>query len=200
MPRRNHRCCDSNYLSFSTSRTREGADRRFGDTGDSLSPPCASTHERQDLPGKDGWIPLFNGKDLDGWKPKIKGYDSGDNFGDTFRVEDGILKVAYDQYPKFDNQVRPPVFQDAVFALPPADRVSVRRRPVPGGPELGVPKQRRHDPRPVARQHEKRPGIPGLDRGPVLGRQRQGQATHRQCLHARHEHRDERQAHHPALQ
>ena len=28
----------------------------------------------------------------------------GDNFGDTFRVEDGVLKVCYDQYPKFDNQ------------------------------------------------------------------------------------------------
>jgi Domain of Unknown Function (DUF1080) len=58
----------------------------------------------QDLPGKDGWIPLFNGKDLQGWKPKIRGHDSGDNFGDTFRVEDGILKVAYDRYPKFDKQ------------------------------------------------------------------------------------------------
>src|ERR1700733_714975 len=58
----------------------------------------------QDLPGKDGWISLFNGKDLQGWKPKIKGYESGDNFGNTFRVEDGILKVAYDQYPKFDTR------------------------------------------------------------------------------------------------
>ena len=47
----------------------------------------------QDLSSKDGWIPLFNGKDLDGWKPKIKGYELGDNYGDTFRVENGILKV-----------------------------------------------------------------------------------------------------------
>jgi len=58
----------------------------------------------QDQPGKDGWIPLFNGKDLQGWKPKIKGYELGDNYGDTFRVEDGVLKVAYDKYPKFDNK------------------------------------------------------------------------------------------------
>ncbi len=42
----------------------------------------------QDLPGKDAWIPLFNGKDLQGWKPKIKGHDLGDNFGNTFRVEE----------------------------------------------------------------------------------------------------------------
>ncbi len=52
--------------------------------------------------GDDGkWIQLFNGKNLDGWKVKIKGYELNDNFGDTFRVEDGVLKVAYDQYEKF---------------------------------------------------------------------------------------------------
>ena len=50
------------------------------------------------------WLQLFNGKNLDGWKVKIKGYDLGDNYGDTFRVEDGVLKVAYDQYEKFDNK------------------------------------------------------------------------------------------------
>jgi hypothetical protein len=44
------------------------------------------------------WIQLFNGKDLDGWTPKIRGYKLGDNFADTFRVEDGILKVVYDKY------------------------------------------------------------------------------------------------------
>ena len=58
----------------------------------------------QDPPGKDGWIALFNGKDLDGWKPKIKGYAAGENFGDTFRVEDGVLKVSYDKYSKFDGK------------------------------------------------------------------------------------------------
>lgn len=44
------------------------------------------------------WLQLFNGRDLVGWTPKIKGYASGENFGDTFRVEDGVLKVGYDQY------------------------------------------------------------------------------------------------------
>ena len=48
------------------------------------------------------WRPLFNGKNLDGWTPKIRYHKSGENFGDTFRVEDGILKVGYDQYEKFD--------------------------------------------------------------------------------------------------
>ncbi|MFV1968791.1 MAG: DUF1080 domain-containing protein, partial [Pirellulaceae bacterium] len=50
------------------------------------------------------WIPLFNGKNLDGWKVKITGYDLNDNFGNTFRVEDGVLKVCYDQYEKFDGK------------------------------------------------------------------------------------------------
>lgn len=47
------------------------------------------------------WVPLFNGKNLDGWTPKITGYELGENFGNTFRVEDGLLKVRYDAYQKF---------------------------------------------------------------------------------------------------
>ncbi len=50
------------------------------------------------------WITLFNGKNLNGWVPKIKGYELGENFGNTFRVEDGVMKVCYDQYEKFDNK------------------------------------------------------------------------------------------------
>lgn len=46
----------------------------------------------------ENWISLFNGKDLNGWTPKIKGYDFGDNHLNTFRVEDGVIKVAYDGY------------------------------------------------------------------------------------------------------
>jgi hypothetical protein len=50
------------------------------------------------------WISLFNGRNLDGWTPKITGYELGENFGRTFRVEDGVLKVAYDQYEKFEGR------------------------------------------------------------------------------------------------
>ncbi len=52
----------------------------------------------------DGWIDLFNGKDLSGWTPKITGHALGENFGNTFRVEDGLLEVRYDNYERFDNQ------------------------------------------------------------------------------------------------
>ena len=47
---------------------------------------------------EEGWVSLFNGKNLDGWIPKIKGYPAGENFANTFRVEDGLLKVRYEGY------------------------------------------------------------------------------------------------------
>jgi len=47
------------------------------------------------------WVPIFNGRNLDGWTPKIKGYRLGVNFGDTFRVENGVIRVSYDKYDKF---------------------------------------------------------------------------------------------------
>lgn len=52
------------------------------------TPPSASNE----------WIDLFNGKDLDDWTVKIHHHEAGDNYGHTFRVEDGMLKVRYDQY------------------------------------------------------------------------------------------------------
>lgn len=48
--------------------------------------------------GDDGWIQLFNGKDLTGWTPKIRGHELGVNYADTFRVENGVIKTAYDKY------------------------------------------------------------------------------------------------------
>ena len=49
------------------------------------------------------WLQLFNGKDLDGWVPKIAGFDLGVNYNDTFRVENGFLEASYDKYKTFDN-------------------------------------------------------------------------------------------------
>jgi hypothetical protein len=58
----------------------------------------------QNRPDQQEWTPLFNGKDLAGWAVKITGHDLDDNFGNTFRVEGGVLKVVYDQYDKFAAQ------------------------------------------------------------------------------------------------
>lgn len=50
------------------------------------------------------WIQLFNGTDLTGWTPKIAGYEVGDNFGNTFRVEEGLIKVRYEEYDSLRNR------------------------------------------------------------------------------------------------
>ncbi len=63
---------------------------------------AAAVRAQEAKPADGGWINLFNGKDLEGWTPKIKGYELGENFGNTFRVDGGVLKVSYDQYPRFD--------------------------------------------------------------------------------------------------
>lgn len=64
---------------------------------------CAGAAGQEEQEGK-GYIQLFNGKNLDDWQPKITGYPLGENYGNTFRVEDGLLKVSYDQYESFDNK------------------------------------------------------------------------------------------------
>ena len=50
------------------------------------------------------WIQLFNGKDLKDWIIKFRHHELGENVHDTFRVEDGLLKVRYDKWPTFDDQ------------------------------------------------------------------------------------------------
>lgn len=52
----------------------------------------------------EGWIQLFNGKDLNDWNIKITGFPLNENYGNTFRVEDSLLKVRYDKYEKFDGK------------------------------------------------------------------------------------------------
>lgn len=49
------------------------------------------------------WESLFNGKDLSGWQPKIMGHEPGENYLNTFRVEDGVIKVDYSNYENFNN-------------------------------------------------------------------------------------------------
>ncbi len=53
---------------------------------------------------QENWIELFNGRNLDGWVIKIAGHELGDNFGNTFRAENGTIKVSYDKYPEFKNR------------------------------------------------------------------------------------------------
>ncbi|MHC4418330.1 MAG: 3-keto-disaccharide hydrolase [Planctomycetota bacterium] len=83
------------------------------------------------------WLNIFNGRDLTGWQPKFSGYDLGENFADTFRVEDGILKVAYDNYDTFDGQFGHLYYKDKFSHY----RIRLEYRFVgnqlPGGPDWG---------------------------------------------------------------
>jgi hypothetical protein len=47
------------------------------------------------------WIQLFNGRDIKDWTVKLNHHEIDDNYRDTFRVEDGLLKVRYDRYEDF---------------------------------------------------------------------------------------------------
>lgn len=50
------------------------------------------------------WQSIFNGHDLDGWTPKFTHHPLGENIHNTFRVEDGVLKVRYDGYSELSTQ------------------------------------------------------------------------------------------------
>lgn len=105
--------------------------------GDSGGEPAAQAGEPGAEAGS-GWIPLFNGKDLSGWQPKFRGLPLGENHLDTFRVEDGLLRVAYDRYETFDQR-----FGHLFFEAPFSHyRLRAEYRfvgeQVPGGPGWAV--------------------------------------------------------------
>ena len=63
----------------------------------------ASCKQPVDVSAQKDWVQLFNGKDLTGWDIKITGHDLNENFNNNFSVQDGILKVDYSGFKKFDS-------------------------------------------------------------------------------------------------
>ena len=57
----------------------------------------------QNDPKREDWISLFDGNDMNGWLPKIKGFRLGDNYKNTFWVENGMLKASCEGYGDFNN-------------------------------------------------------------------------------------------------
>lgn len=53
---------------------------------------------------KSDWIQMFDGKDLSGWDIKFAKHELNDNFNNTFRVEEGLLKVRYDKWNAFHGE------------------------------------------------------------------------------------------------
>lgn len=58
----------------------------------------------KETPKEPQWITIFNGENLDGWTPKFSGYELGENYLDTFQAGDGVLRVVYDNYEKFNGE------------------------------------------------------------------------------------------------
>jgi len=84
------------------------------------------------------WISLFNGRDLSGWDIKITGSEINDDYKNTFRVEDGLLKVSYDEYERFNGEFGHLFYEEKFthYIL----RVEYRfvSEQVPGGPDWAL--------------------------------------------------------------
>lgn len=99
---------------------------------------CAAFASPAAAEDKENWVQLFNGKDLTGWTPKIRYSELGENYGNTFRVEDGLIKVRYDQYEDFGER-----FGHLFFEKPFSNyRLRIEYRFVgeqcPGGPGWAI--------------------------------------------------------------
>jgi Domain of Unknown Function (DUF1080) len=66
-----------------------------------LSVSCLALAQKS---AKEQWESMFNGKNLDGWTVKIRHSPAGENFGNTFRVEDKKIVVRYDAYDSFNER------------------------------------------------------------------------------------------------
>ena len=65
--------------------------------------PAQPTGEPQ-VTQEEGWIPLFNGKDLSGWTMKFTGQELGTNLLDTVRVKDGMIQMNYENWERFNGR------------------------------------------------------------------------------------------------
>jgi len=64
---------------------------------------CNNNDGKKEI-SKENWESLFNGKDLTGWDIKIKDHPLNENYKNTFRIEDSMIRVVYSDYEKFNNQ------------------------------------------------------------------------------------------------
>ncbi len=103
-----------------------------------ILPESASSQDAETAPPENEWEALFNGKNLDGWTPKFTGHDLGVNYNNTFRVEDDLLTVSYDEWDQFDG-----VFGHLFYKTPYSHyRIRATYRfigeQVKGGPEWAI--------------------------------------------------------------
>jgi hypothetical protein len=97
---------------------------------------CAAAHTAASPdPDEPEWVQLFNGRDLEGWVPKFTGHELGHNFRNTFRVEDGLLRVSFDNWSRFNGEFGHLFYQQPFsHYIVAAEYRFVGEQP-PGGPD-----------------------------------------------------------------
>ena len=84
------------------------------------------------------WTQLFNGRDLTDWTIKFAKHDLGENVANTFRVEDGLLKVRYDRWPTFKGEFGHIFYKDPFSYYLLAAEYRFVGEQVSGGPSWAV--------------------------------------------------------------
>ena len=72
--------------------------------GQGARPGTGTAASQSNDPARQDWIQLFNGRDLAGWTAKFAKHELGENLHETFRVEEGLLRVRYDKWTSFDSE------------------------------------------------------------------------------------------------
>jgi len=103
---------------------------------DSPTDTATATPTRTATPSE--WTQLFNGEDLEDWTRKFKGKAPGEPHKNTFVVEDGLLKITYDEYGEWDGAFGHLFYDDEFshYALRAEYRFGTEQ--APGGPDWGV--------------------------------------------------------------
>jgi hypothetical protein len=99
---------------------------------------CAAPLMAQNKADEKEWVQLFDGKSLNGWIPKITGFETGENFANTFRVDNGVLKVSYDGYDAFNNRFGHLFYKDKFSHYLLAVEYRFTGQQAPGGPSWAL--------------------------------------------------------------
>jgi len=89
--------------------------QRYFKVGDYQHQGTLAAAPSKSLVEEGDWLSLFDGESLSGWTPKIVGREAGDNYLDTFRVEDGAITVSYDNYTGWNGEFGH-LFYDAPYS------------------------------------------------------------------------------------
>lgn len=98
-----------------------------------------ATTMAQNNPNEKKWTQLFNGKDLLNWNVKIFGHDVNDNYGNTFRIEDGKIKISYDEYEEFGGKFGFLFHREKFSYYTLAVEYRFVGEPIPGAPDWVSP-------------------------------------------------------------